>query len=33
MPQTFARRAWRFALTLGPLAAIALTVVNGVKWS
>jgi len=32
MPQNLARRTWRFALTLGPLAAIALTAVNGVKW-
>ncbi len=32
MPQTLARRAWRIALTVGPLAAIALTMANGVKW-
>ncbi len=32
MPQTFARRAWRYAVSLGPLVAIALTVVDGVKW-
>ena len=32
MPQTFARRAWRFALSLGPLVAVVVAVVDGVKW-
>jgi hypothetical protein len=32
MPQTFARRALRYAVGLGPLVAIALAVIDGVKW-
>ena len=27
-----ARRSWRFALTVGPLVAIALTLAAGLKW-
>jgi hypothetical protein len=32
MRKDLARRTWRVALTLGPLAVIALTLVDGVKW-
>jgi len=28
----YAHRAWRLALTVGPLAAIALSLVAGYKW-
>jgi hypothetical protein len=32
MINDLARRAWRIALTVGPLAAIALSLAAGLKW-
>jgi hypothetical protein len=32
MLQHYAERAWRLAITVGPLVAIALTLVAGQKW-
>jgi hypothetical protein len=32
MIHDLARRSWRIALTVGPLAAIALSLAAGLKW-
>jgi hypothetical protein len=32
MLKDYASRAWRIAVTVGPLAAIALTLAAGLKW-
>ena len=32
MIQHLVHRTWRFAVTVGPLVAIALTLAAGVKW-